>query len=32
VDTHFEWPVLIARYAEFLDTMVERGRGMPGIF
>jgi glycosyltransferase involved in cell wall biosynthesis len=32
VDTHFEWPVLIARYAAFLDAMVERGRGTPGIF
>ena len=32
VDTHFEWPVLIARYAAFLDSVVERGRGLPGIF
>jgi glycosyltransferase involved in cell wall biosynthesis len=32
VDSHFEWPVLIARYAEFLDSVAERGRGQPGIF
>jgi len=32
VDTHFEWPVLIARYAEFLQSVVARGRGTPGLF
>jgi len=32
VDRHFDWPVLIARYAEFLTTVVERGRGTPGLF
>jgi glycosyltransferase involved in cell wall biosynthesis len=32
VDAHFEWPVLIARYASFLDSVVERGRGQPGVF
>jgi glycosyltransferase involved in cell wall biosynthesis len=32
VDAHFEWPVLIARYDAFLDSVVERGRGQPGIF
>jgi glycosyltransferase involved in cell wall biosynthesis len=32
VDTHFQWPVLIARYAAFLDSVVERGRGEPSIF
>jgi glycosyltransferase involved in cell wall biosynthesis len=32
VDTHFEWPVLIRRYADFLSTVVRRGRGTPGLF
>jgi glycosyltransferase involved in cell wall biosynthesis len=32
VDAHFEWPVLIARYDAFLNSVVERGRGQPGIF
>jgi glycosyltransferase involved in cell wall biosynthesis len=32
VDRHFEWPVLIARYDEFLTSVVERGRGTPGVF
>jgi glycosyltransferase involved in cell wall biosynthesis len=32
VDQHFDWPVLIARYAAFLDTVVARGRGTPGLF
>jgi glycosyltransferase involved in cell wall biosynthesis len=32
VETHFEWPVLISRYAAFLDTVVARGRGAPGLF
>ena len=27
-----EWPVLIERYDEFLTTVVERGRGTPGLF
>jgi glycosyltransferase involved in cell wall biosynthesis len=31
VDRHFEWPVLIDRYAEFLTSVVERGRGQPGL-
>ena len=32
VDTHFQWPVLIARYATFLSGVAERGRGAPGLF
>ena len=32
VDRYYEWPVLIARYAEFLATVVARGRGTPGLF
>jgi len=32
VDRYYQWPVLIARYAEFLDTVVARGRGTPGLF
>ena len=32
VDRHFQWPVLIQRYAEFLTSVVERGRGTPGLF
>jgi glycosyltransferase involved in cell wall biosynthesis len=31
VETHFEWPVLISRYAKFLHTVVDRGRGTPGL-
>jgi len=32
VDRHFQWPVLIARYERFLTSVVERGRGTPGLF
>jgi glycosyltransferase involved in cell wall biosynthesis len=32
VDRHFQWPVLVARYAEFLTTVATRGRGTPGLF
>ncbi len=32
VDRHFRWPVLVKRYDEFLTTVVERGRGTPGLF
>jgi len=32
VDAHFQWPVLIARYERFLTSVVERGRGTPGLF
>jgi glycosyltransferase involved in cell wall biosynthesis len=32
VDRLFQWPVLIARYAEFLESVAERGRGVPGLF
>jgi glycosyltransferase involved in cell wall biosynthesis len=32
VDQHFRWPVLVRRYDEFLSTVVERGRGTPGLF
>ena len=32
VDAHFRWPVLVARYDEFLTTVVERGRGTPSLF
>jgi glycosyltransferase involved in cell wall biosynthesis len=31
VDRYYEWPVLIARYVEFLETVVARGRGTPGL-
>ena len=31
-DRHFQWPVLIARYDEFLISVVERGRGTPSLF
>jgi glycosyltransferase involved in cell wall biosynthesis len=31
VDRFYQWPVLIARYAAFLKTVVARGRGMPGL-
>ena len=32
VDGHFQWPVLIRRYEEFLNGVAERGRGVPGLF
>jgi glycosyltransferase involved in cell wall biosynthesis len=32
VERHFQWPVLIARYEQFLTTVAERGRGVPGLF
>ena len=32
VDAHFEWPVLIARYDAFLNSVAERGRGQASIF
>jgi glycosyltransferase involved in cell wall biosynthesis len=32
VDTHFRWPVLVSRYDTFLNSVVERGRGTPGLF
>jgi glycosyltransferase involved in cell wall biosynthesis len=32
VDTHFQWPVLIRRYEQFLEGVAERGRGAPGLF
>ena len=32
VERLFQWPVLIARYDEFLTSVVERGRGVPGLF
>jgi glycosyltransferase involved in cell wall biosynthesis len=32
IDRYYQWPVLIARYAEFLRTVVARGRGTPGLF
>jgi glycosyltransferase involved in cell wall biosynthesis len=32
VDRHFRWPVLIDRYSTFLSSVVERGRGIPGVF
>jgi len=31
VDRFYKWPVLIARYAEFLTGIVARGRGTPGL-
>jgi glycosyltransferase involved in cell wall biosynthesis len=31
VDRFYQWPVLIERYVRFLDTVVERGRGVPGL-
>jgi glycosyltransferase involved in cell wall biosynthesis len=31
VDRFYRWPVLIARYAEFLTSVVARGRGTPGL-
>jgi glycosyltransferase involved in cell wall biosynthesis len=32
VDQHFRWPVLVARYDEFLTSVVRRGRGAPSVF
>jgi glycosyltransferase involved in cell wall biosynthesis len=31
VDRFYQWPVLIERYAEFLTSVVARGRGLPGL-
>jgi hypothetical protein len=31
VDEHFQWPTLIRRYARFLTSVVERGRGAPAV-
>ena len=31
VDAHYQWPVLIARYARFLEQVVARGRGPGGV-
>lgn len=31
VDANYQWPVLIDRYARFLERVVERGRTMPGV-
>ena len=31
VDRFYQWPVLIARYATFLEGVVARGRGTPGL-
>ena len=31
VDRYYQWPVLIRRYAEFLTSVVARGRGVPGL-
>ncbi len=31
VDQHYQWPVLIRRYARFLEEVVERGRGVTGV-
>jgi glycosyltransferase involved in cell wall biosynthesis len=31
VDRFYEWPVLIERYCEFLDTVVARGHTPPGL-
>jgi glycosyltransferase involved in cell wall biosynthesis len=31
VDRYYEWPVLIPRYVEFLESVVARGRGTPGL-
>ncbi len=32
VDRHFRWPVLVARYGEFLTSVVERGPGATTVF
>jgi glycosyltransferase involved in cell wall biosynthesis len=31
VDRYYRWPVLIDRYAQFLTSVVARGRGTPGL-
>jgi glycosyltransferase involved in cell wall biosynthesis len=31
IDRFYEWPVLIARYVQFLETVVARGRATPGL-
>ncbi len=31
VDANYQWPVLIDRYARFLERTVDRGRTMPGV-
>ena len=31
VDRFYQWPVLIERYADFLTSVVARGRGTPGL-
>jgi glycosyltransferase involved in cell wall biosynthesis len=31
VDRFYQWPVLIDRYVEFLQTVVQRGRSLPGL-
>ncbi len=31
VDRHYQWPVLIDRYARFLDEVVARGKGPGGV-
>lgn len=31
VDRFYQWPVLIERYADFLASVVARGRGTPGL-
>ncbi len=31
VDRHYQWPVLIRRYARFLEEVVARGKGVPGV-
>jgi glycosyltransferase involved in cell wall biosynthesis len=31
VDRHYQWPVLIRRYAEFLGQVIDRGRGTTGV-
>jgi glycosyltransferase involved in cell wall biosynthesis len=31
IDRFYEWPVLIARYVQFLETVVARGRAAPGL-
>ena len=32
VERHFQWPVIVARYDEFLTTVVARGKTTPGLF
>ena len=31
VERFYQWPVLIQRYARFLESVVARGRGTPGL-